>query len=126
MNAVVRQDEVLGNLDQRLFVLENNKWEKWFGKHPGIVLGIVIASLSTAFWMYHTWQVERLEKNFNTQLTELKSQNKGRLDWLKEQQKERMLSSNEKCSLEKSQLNNKLLQCSSTAKKHNKALKSDS
>lgn len=126
MNAVVRQDEVLGNLDQRLFVLENNKWEKWFGKHPGIVLGIVIASLSTAFWMYHTWQVERLEKNFNTQLTELKSQNKGRLDWLKEQQKERMSSSNEKCSLEKSQLNNKLLQCSSTAKKHNKALKSDS
>ncbi len=126
MNAVVRQDEVLGNLDQRLFVLENNKWEKWFGKHPGIVLGVVIASLSTAFWMYHTWQVERLEKNFNTQLTELKSQNKGRLDWLKEQQKERMSSSNEKCSLEKSQLNNKLLQCSSTAKKHNKALKSDS
>jgi len=122
MNAEVRQNEVIGNLDQRLFILENNKWEKWFGKHPGIVLGIVIASLSTAFWMYHTWQVERLEKNFKTQLTELKSQNKGRLDWLKEQQKERMTSSNEKCSLEKSQLNNKLLQCNSTAKKHNKRL----
>lgn len=123
MSGIVRQDEVFGHLDQRLLILENNKWETWFGKHPGVVLGAVIASLSTAFWMYHTWQIERLEKNFNTQITELKLQNKGRIDWLKEQQKERLSSQKDKCSFEKSKINNQLLQCNAITEKRNKPIK---
>jgi hypothetical protein len=126
MTAEVRQGEVLGSLDQRLMLLENNNsWEKWFGKHPGVVLGIVIGALFSGFWMYHTWQVERIEKNFNSQITDLKAQNKGRIDWLKEQQKQRISSASDKCSFEKGRLNSKLLQCSSVVKKHNKKINKD-
>ena len=125
MTTEVRQGEIFGNIDQRLMVLENDKWEKWFGKHPGIVLGIVIAALFTAFWTYHTWQIERIEKNFSSQIAELKVQNKGRMDWLKEQQKQRVSSATEKCSLQIGKLNNKLLECSSVVKKHNKKINKD-
>lgn len=118
MTAQVRENEVFGALDQRLLILENNKWEKWFGKHPGIVLGTVVVTLCSAFWVYHTWQVERIDKKHTEQIASLQKLNKDRLEWLKEQQKQRSLSYSEKCSLEKDRLTNKLSQCIVNEKKN--------
>lgn len=117
MTSQVRENEVFGALDQRLLILENNKWEKWFGKHPGIVLGTVVVTLFSAFWVYHTWQIERIDKKHTEQIVSLHKQNKDRLEWLKEQQKQRSLAYGEKCSLEKDRLNDQLSQCIVNKKK---------
>jgi len=128
MSDNVRENETRGSLDQQiLLALEtSNPWNTWFGKSPGTVIGIVVVTLCSGFWMYHTWQIERIDKNYKDQIANLQKQNKDRINWLKEQQKHRVSSFSEKCSLEKDKINSKLLQCSSTAQKHNKALKSDS
>jgi len=128
MTDNVRDNETRGSLDQQiLLALEtSNPWNTWFGKSPGTVIGIVVVTLFSGFWMYHTWQVERIEKNYKDQIASLQKQNKERISWLKEQQKQIASSSVEKCSLEKDRISSKLLQCTSTAQKHIKAIKSDS
>jgi hypothetical protein len=127
MSPEIRQDEVLGKIDQRLMVLENDdKWEKWFKQSPGIVLALVITTLCSACWMIYTWQMEEKNKSHNEQLEILQNQNKERINWLKEQQKQTVTASSEKCTFEKQKLNNQILQCNNIVKKHNKALKTDS
>lgn len=127
MSPEIRQDEVFGALDQRLMILENDdKWERWFKKSPGIVLAVVIATLCSAFWMIYTWQMEQKDKSHNEQLLILQNQNKERISWLKEQQKQTATASSEKCTFEKQQLDNQIFQCNNIVKKHSEASKTDS
>jgi hypothetical protein len=126
MVGEVRKNETRGSLDERVFALEtSNPWNTWFGKNPGAVIGILIASLCSGFWFYHTWQVERIDKNHKEQIANLQKQNKDRIEWIKEKQKQRVSSFGEKCSLEKDKINSKLLVCSDTAQKHNEAINKD-
>ncbi|WP_426358134.1 hypothetical protein ACPUVO_17090 [Pseudocolwellia sp. HL-MZ19] len=126
MAGEVRENETRGSLDQRVFALEtSNPWNTWFGKNPGTVIGIIITALFSGFWVYHTWQVERIDKNYKEQIANLQKQNKDRIEWLKEQQIQRISSVDEKCSLEQDKLNSKLLMCTDAVKKHTKFVKSD-
>lgn len=103
MTAPVRQDETRGSLDERVLALENgllNRWENWFGKHPGPVIGIVIVTICSAAWIIHTWQVDRITKEYESRIT-----------WLKEQNLSGQQALKEKCNIEKERLGNKLEQC---------------
>ena len=66
MIPVEKHGEVIGQLDKRLFNLENDNtfsaWEKWFGKHPMVVVGIVITALCAGFWGFYAWTIDRLDR----------------------------------------------------------------
>jgi uncharacterized protein (UPF0261 family) len=106
VNAPIRQDETRGSLDERLLAIENslfNRWENWFGKHPGAVIGIVIVTICSGAWVVHTWQVDRITKEYESRIT-----------WLKEQNIENIKAVKEKCNIEKERIGNKLEQCKSS------------
>lgn len=103
MNAPIRQDETRGSLDERVLALENtlsNRWENWFGKHPAAVIGIVIVTLCSGAWVIHTWQVDRITKEYESRIT-----------WLKEKNLENIKFNEEKCNIEKDRIDSKLQQC---------------
>jgi sensor c-di-GMP phosphodiesterase-like protein len=110
-------EETLGNLDSRLLKLEERniweKWEQWFGKHPGIVLGGIIAAIVTAAWVYHTWTIERIDKKHKDELVTLDKRAEDKVNWLKEQHKQYLSTHKDKCELEKSKVASKLEQCKS-------------
>ncbi|OLQ83747.1 hypothetical protein BIT28_27770 [Photobacterium proteolyticum] len=114
----LRQDETRGSLDSRVLALEmnsNNRWETWFGRNPGIVLGSLIAAMCTGFWVYHTWQVERIDKKHQEELTRITKENDSRILWLKEQHKLTSQADKDKCDIEVSKLKSKLLSQSDLA-----------
>ena len=88
MSGEIREDETIGSLSKRVLTLEScNKWESWFGKSPGTVLSIFAGTLISAFWFYHTWQIERIDKNHQSEISNLQVANKDRIDWVKNQQR---------------------------------------
>jgi hypothetical protein len=120
MNQETRQNEVKGSLDERVLALENsllNRWENWFGKNPGTVLGIVVVTLSSGFWVYHTWQIERIDKQYQEELSRVQGENESKIKWLKEQQELKLVSENDKCDIEKKQISLELESCKKALKK---------
>ncbi|MFA0570647.1 hypothetical protein [Vibrio gallaecicus] len=106
-----RQNETRGNLSDRVLALENsnsNRWETWFGKNPGIVVGTLIASMLTGFWVYHTWQVERIDQKHKEELARVTKESESRMVWLKEQHKLTSFANKEKCNIEISKLKSSL------------------
>ncbi|MGF1733677.1 hypothetical protein [Photobacterium kasasachensis] len=106
-----RQNETRGNLSDRVLALENsssNRWEAWFGKHPGIVVGTLIASMLTGFWVYHTWQIERIDQKHKEELTRITKESESRILWLKEQYKLTASADKEKCDIKVSKLKSSL------------------
>lgn len=110
-----RIEETLGNLDSRLIKLEERniweKWEQWFGKHPGIVLGGIIVAIVSAAWVYHTWTIERIDNKHKDEIAAVEKRADDKVDWLKEQHKQYINSQHDKCEMEKSKVANKLEQC---------------
>jgi hypothetical protein len=128
MTTETRQNEVKGSLDARVLALENsllNRWENWFGKNPGTVLGIVVVALTSGFWVYHTWQIERNDKQYEKEITRILEENESKIKWLKEQQEAKVVSENDKCDIEKKQLSLELESCRKDhmEKEHNNAPK---
>ena len=102
-----RENETRGSLSQRVLALEkssNNRWEAWFGKHPGIVVGTLIASMLTGFWVYHTWQIERIDQKHKEELARITKESESRISWLKEQHKLTVSSDKEKCDIKISKI----------------------
>ena len=107
MNSETRQDERKGSLDERLVVLERSflfRWERWFDKNPGTVLGAVVLTLITGFWVYYTWQIERCDKQHQQEISRILKENESKITWLKEQQKVKIKSENDKCEIEKKRI----------------------
>lgn len=114
MNSETRQNEIKGSLDERVLALELsllNRWEKWFGKHPGTVLGIVVVSLFTGFWYYHTWQIERIDRQHENELSRIELENKTKIEWLKNQQAASLLSERDMFEIEKKRILLELEMC---------------
>ena len=125
MKVIIREEETRGELDARLLALELslfNRWEKWFGKNPGSVLGIVIAALFASFWYYHTYQIDRLDRNHLVALTELRKIHQDKMNWLKETHNTNLSTAKERCDIENERANNKLLQCETNTNNHGKSL----
>ncbi|PSV11802.1 hypothetical protein [Photobacterium leiognathi] len=102
-----RENETRGNLSQRVLALENssnNRWEAWFGKRPGIVVGILIVTMFTGFWAYHTWHIERIDKKHKEELDRIAKEAESRILWLKEQHKLTASSDKEKCDIKISKI----------------------
>ena len=71
MNRNLRQNETIGSIDARVLALEMSslyRWEKWFGKNPGVVLGVVVVTICSAAWMIHTWQIDRIDRSHQEEL----------------------------------------------------------
>jgi hypothetical protein len=120
MNNETRQNEIKGSLDDRVLALERsllNRWENWFGKNPGTVLGIVVVALSSGFWVYHTWQIERNDGQHQQELSRILQENESKIKWLKEQQDAKLVSENDKCEIDKKQMSLELESCRKAAKK---------
>lgn len=120
MNSETRQNEIKGSLDERVLALERsllNRWENWFGKNPGTVLGIVVVTLSSGFWVYHTWQIERIDKQYQQEVSRILEENESKIKWLKEQHEAKLASENDKCEIEKKQQSLELESCKKSAKK---------
>lgn len=104
MTENIRENETIGSVDERLMVLENsllNRWDKWFGKNPGTVLGIVVVALASGGWVFHTYQIDHVKKEYES-----------RISWLKEQRALELKNGNEKCAIEKNKIERKLENCS--------------
>lgn len=120
MNSETRQDEIKGSLDDRVLALERsllNRWENWFGKNPGTVLGIVVVALFSGFWVYHTWQIERMDKQHHQEISRILGDNESKINWLKDQQEAKIVSENDKCEIEKKQISLELESCKKSVKK---------
>ena len=120
MSSETRQNERKGSLDDRVLVLERsllNRWENWFGKNPGTVLGVVVVALSSGFWVYHTWQLERNDKQHQQEISRILKDNELKIAWLKEQQKAKLESGNDKCEVEKQRISLKLELCEKSVRK---------
>lgn len=99
----IRKDETKGSLDDRVWALEQsllNRWDRWFGKHPGIVLGAVITALIGGGWVFHTWQIDRITKEYES-----------RVSWLKEQNGLALKNQKDSCFIEKKALEGSLTEC---------------
>lgn len=110
MNEEIR-DRTVGELEERVFALENkdkNRWEDLFGNKPWVVLGTVIVALFSAFWIYHTWQIERIDKQHQAEISRIINDNESKITWLKEQQKIKLESEKDKHELEKQRLSAQL------------------
>lgn len=113
----VRDGETIGSLDARVFALEQsliNRWDRWFGKHPGVILGVVITSLTAGGWIYHTWQMDRVTKEYES-----------RISWLKEQAGLELKNQKDRCDVEKKHLENSLSVCKNNASGSLKATSKD-
>ena len=122
MNEEVR-DKTVGELTERVFALENKgstPWEHLFGKKPWVVLSTVVVVLSSGFWFYHTWQIERIDKQNQQEMSRILKENESRIVWLKEQQKTKLESENDKCEIEKQRITAQLESCIKTNKKYDK------
>lgn len=120
MSPETRQNETKGSLDDRVLALELsllNRWENWFGKNPGIVLGAVIVALSSGFWVYHTWQIERIDKQNQQEISRILEENESKISWLKEQQKAKVESEADKCTIEKKRMSLEIESCVKSIKK---------
>ena len=120
MNQETRQGEVKGNLDERVLALENsllNRWENWFGKNPGTVLGIVVVGLSTFFGTYHMWSIGRSDNQHHQEISRIKEENDSKIKWLEDQQEAKLTAENDKCEIEKKQMSLELESCRKSAKK---------
>jgi hypothetical protein len=116
-------DETLGNLDSRLLKIEEiSSNTDWFGQHPIIVLAIVITTLVSAFWLYYTYEVDRIEKRHLSEVSRLESRhqldvnrlekaNTDKVTWLQQQNSKEDQTAIEKCKVEKLKINNILDQC---------------
>lgn len=115
MSLHERIEETLGKLDDRVIILEEKniweKWEQWFGRHPGIVLGGIVVAIVTAAWVYHTWTIERIDKNHQLERVTIEKRAGDKVSWIKEQHKQYNVSLKDRCSLEKEKISNKLEQC---------------
>ena len=114
MNTESRQNETTGSLDDRVLALENtllNRWERWFDRNPGVVIGCVIVALVSAFWMYHTWQIERIDKKHQEESALISQEHSSRVQWLKEQNELTSKSQENKYSYEISRLKSELNNC---------------
>ena len=119
MNEEVR-DKTVGELSERVLALENkvsNRWEHLIGDKPLVVLAVVIAGLSSAFWATHTWQVERIDKQHQQEISRILKENESKIVWLKEQQKTKLESENDKCEIEKQRISAQLESCVKSSKK---------
>jgi hypothetical protein len=99
----VREGEIQGSLDERLLAIEKsllNRWEHWFGKHPGAVIGIIIVAMCSGAWVVHTWQIDRITDEYES-----------RIAWLKEKEIANIKAVEVKCSIEKERIGNQLEQC---------------
>ena len=113
MSVSSRDEETLGGLDARLMALEtSNKFQDWFGKHPGIVLATLFSGLCGGAWVFHTWEIERIDSRHKLEVTRLENRNVDKIKWLKEQHTQINSSNTDKCNIEKERINNKLAQCS--------------
>ena len=120
MNSETRKDERKGSLDERVLALENslyNRWENWFDKNPGTVLGIVVTALVSGFWVYHTWQIERNDKQHQLQIDRIVNDNESKIKWLIDQHKAELASENDKCDIDKKSLSLELEACLKSEKK---------
>jgi hypothetical protein len=103
MTENIRQDETKGSVDERLMVLENsllNRWDRWFGKNPGVVLGIVVFTLASGGWVFHTYQLDYVKKDYES-----------RISWLKEQNALALKNGSDKCSIEKNKIQRQWEKC---------------
>jgi hypothetical protein len=103
MNNDIRKNETKGSVDERLLILENsllNRWDKWFSKNPGVVLGIVVVTLFSGGWVFYTWQIERVTREYES-----------RISWLKEQNALELNNQKDRCSIELKKIGNKLEMC---------------
>ena len=113
MNEEVR-DKTVGELADRVFALESrasNRWEHLFGKKPWVVVGTVIVVLFSGFWVYHTWQIERIDKQHQQELSRILKDNESKIVWLKEQHKTKLESEDDKCQIDKQRISAQLESC---------------
>ena len=116
MNEEVR-DKTIGELSDRVFALENkvsNRWEHLFGNKPWVVISTIVGVLSSGFWIYHTWQIERIDKQHQQEISRILNENESKIVWLKEQQKTNLKSENDKCEIEKQRITTQLESCMKT------------
>lgn len=109
------EDKVVGHLAQRVLALENkytNKWEEHFGQKPWVVISGLCVTLIAAFWIYHTWQVDRIDRLHGAELTRISTEHKDKISWLKEKHLVSMKNQVSKCELENKTLKNELKSCS--------------
>jgi len=119
MNPHRRENETRGSLDDRVFALEQSltyRWDRWFDKNPGIVLGVVIVALGTAFWTYHTWKIGRIDNKHQQELSRIIEENESKMNWLKEQQDSNLEIQANKCGMEKEHISKNLEACVNASK----------
>ena len=120
MSQETRQNETKGSLDDRVVALERsllNRWERWFDRNPGIVLGTVVVALFSGFWMYYTWQIDRIDKLHQQELTRITDEHESKIKWLRDQQLIRLESEKDKCGVEKQRIFSKLEACENSSQK---------
>ncbi|EGT3628197.1 hypothetical protein FAP94_17715 [Morganella morganii] len=108
------EDRVVGHLAQRVLALENrytNKWEEYFGQKPWVVIAGVCVALVTAFWVYHTWQIDRMDRLHNNELDRIKSEHKDQISWLKEKHQVSLNNQTAKCELNNQSLKKEIESC---------------
>ena len=116
MSSETRQNERKGSLDDRVLALEKSllyRWDNWFGKNPGIVLGVVVSTLFLGFWAY----IERIDKQHHQEISRVIKENESKINWLKEQEKTKLDTENKKCAIEKQRISLKLESCVKSRKK---------
>ncbi len=119
MNEEIR-DRTVGELADRVFALENmvsNRWEHLFGNKPWVVVGAVVVALCSGFWVYHTWQIERIDKQHQQEISRIIKENESKIVWLKEQQKTKLESEKDKCEIDKQRISAQLESCMESSKK---------
>lgn len=116
----VIEDKVVGHLAQRVLALESkytNKWGEHFGQKPWVVISSLTTALITAFWFYHTWQVDRIDRLHSAELARIVSDHKDQISWLKEKHQVGIKNEIAKCELESRALKNELKSCSQNTTK---------
>lgn len=116
MSEISREirDLTVGHLEQRVIALEkkySSKLDDLFGQKPWVVLSVVIGALSSAFWVYHTWQVERLDRLHSEEISRINSEHSEKMAWLKEQYNLRLKNQASKCQNQVEHLANKATAC---------------
>ena len=120
MNSETRQDERKGSLDERVVILERSllyRWERWFDKNPGTVLGLVVVGLCSAFFAISTTYIDRNDKQHQQEISRILKENESKITWLKEQQEVKIKSENDKCEIEKKRISLDLESCKKSIKK---------
>ena len=120
MTVETRENETAGSLDARVFALEQsslNRWEKWFDKSPGTVLAATVSALVAAFWIFYTYQINRLEQNHKDQISTIILDNATKVKWLNEQHEIAKKNQTEQCSIQVSRLKANAEKCQTDLEK---------